>query len=216
MSFVTISRNRDFVQSVLARDVAEIAAQEAEIQRRVKQDVAKLREAAAAEARDEAQAAARAALQAQQEKLATAIESLEQAAAQLAAPLARKEQDLAALVLEMALLLARHIAGGESGNASTELAGLVRHLLQEAAAERGPRQTLRLRLNAADLSVLQGKLSEDGLTLTADDAITPGGAMLELLTEDGDKLDKTEWDASLEGRFAALRTALALPGKDPA
>ena len=34
MSFVTVSRNRNFVQAVLAPDAAAIAAQEAEIQRR--------------------------------------------------------------------------------------------------------------------------------------------------------------------------------------
>ncbi len=116
----------------------------------------------------------------------------------------------------MAFLLARHIAGGESGNAKTELAGLVKDLLQEAAAERGPRQSLRLRLNPSDISTLKGKLPEESAALVADDAIAPGGALVELLTEDGDRLDKAEWDASLESRFATIRAALALPGKDPA
>jgi flagellar assembly protein FliH len=216
MSFVTVSRNRNFVQAVLAPDAAAIAAQEAEIQRRVKQEVAKLRDSAMAEAKATGEEATRAALVPQQEKLAQTLAVLEQAIAQLAAPLAQKEQDLAKLVLEMAFLLARHIAGGESGDAKTELASLVKNLLQEAAAERGPRQSLRLRLNPSDISLLKGRLPEESAALVADDAIAPGGALVELLTEDGDRLDKAEWDAGLESRFATIRAALSLPGKDPA
>ncbi len=216
MSFVTISRGRNFVQTVLAKDAAEIAAQEAEIQRRVKQEVAKLRDSAAAEAREAGEEAARAAMAPQQERLRQALAILEQASAQLTAPLARKEHDLAELVLDMAFLLARHIAGGESGEARHELAGLVKTLLEEAAAERGPRQTLRLRLNSSDMPALKGKLPEAELDLVADDSIAPGGAMVELLPEEGSRLDKAEWDATLESRFTAIRSALALPGKDTA
>ena len=50
----------------------------------------------------------------------------------------------------------------------------------------------------------------------ADESITPGGALLELTAEDGDKLDKTEWDARLESRFTALRESLALPNDNAA
>ncbi len=216
MSFVTASRNRAFVQTVLVPDVAESAARDAEIQRRVKLEVTKLRDAALAEAREAGEAAARAAAAPQQEKLARLLAVMEQGVAQLAAPLALKEQDLAALVLDMAFQLARHIAGGESGNARAELAGLVKTLLKEAAAERGPRQTMRLHLHPSDIPALKEKLSGEALALVADDSITPGGALLELLTEDGDRLDKTEWDARLESRFTALRAGLALPDENAA
>jgi flagellar biosynthesis/type III secretory pathway protein FliH len=218
MSFVTVSRNRakNFVQTVLARDAAEIAAQEAEIQRRVKQEVAKLRDAALAEAKTEGEEAIRAEMAPQQEKLIQALAVLENSIAQLAAPLAHKEEELAGLVLDMAFLLARHIAGGESGNAKAELARLVKTLLQEAAKERGPRQSMRLHLNPSDLSTLKGQLAEETLALVPDDSIAQGGALLELLTEEGDRLDKAEWDAKLENRFTTIHAALALPGKDTA
>ena len=184
MSFVTISRNRNFVQAVLAPDTVE--------------------------------AAARAAMAPQREKLVRTLAILEQAAAQLAAPLALAEQDLAELVLDMGFQLARHIAGGESGNARTELARLVKTLLKEAAAERGPRQTMRLHVHPSDIPALQEKLPGEALALVPDDSITPGGALLELVAEDGDRLDKTEWDARLESRFTALRESLALPGETAA
>ncbi|MDE2319918.1 MAG: hypothetical protein KGK02_09505 [Rhodospirillales bacterium] len=216
MSFITTSRNRNFVQTVLAPDTAEIAAREAEIQRRVKLEVAKLRDAAFAEAKDAGEAAARAAMAPQQEKLGRILAILEQAAAQLVVPLALAEQDLAELVLDMGFQLARHIAGGESGNARAELAELVKALLKEAAAERGPRQTMRLHLHPSDIPALRDKLPEAALALVPDDSITPGGALLELLAEDGDRLDKAEWDARLESRFTALRAGLGLPGETAA
>lgn len=216
MSFVTASRNRHFVQTVLAPDTADIAARDAEIQRRVKQEIAKIRDAAMSEAKEAGEAAALAAMAPQREKLARMLSVMEQGAAQFAAPLALKEQDLAELVLDMALQLARHIAGGESGNARAELAGLVKNLLKEAAAECGPRQTIRLHLHPSDIPGLSEQLPGGALALVADESITPGGALLELTAEDGDKLDKTEWDARLESRFTALRESLALPGETAA
>ena len=213
MSFVTSSRNRNFVQTVLAPDTAEIAARDAEIQRRVKQEVAKLRDTTMAEAKEAGEAAARAAMAPQHEKLARMLSLMEQGVDQFVAPLALKEQDLTELVLDMAFQLARHIAGGESGNARAELAGLVKCLLKEAAAERGPRQTMRLHLHPSDIPALREQLPGEALALVPDDSITPGGALLELVAEDGDRLDKTEWDARLESRFTALRESLALPGE---
>ncbi len=77
MSFVTISRNKTFVQNVLSQDAAEIAAQEAEIARRVRQEVAKLREAAEAEARTAGEAAIRSAMAPRAAALETAIAAVQ-------------------------------------------------------------------------------------------------------------------------------------------
>ncbi|MGE4481062.1 FliH/SctL family protein [Acidocella sp.] len=216
MSFVTVSRQKSFVQTVLTPDTAEIAEREAEIQRRVKQEISKLRETTMAEAQKAGEAVALAAMLPKETRLAQTVAALEQASAQLAAPLAQKEQDLAGLVLEMAFLLARHIAGGESGDARQELAALITPLLQEAATERGARQSIKLRLHPSDVPALESRLNLENILLTADDTIAPGGAMIELLTQNGDPLDRTLWDATLSNRLAALRAALALPGKEAA
>lgn len=217
MSFVTVSRsrNKNFVQSVLAQDAAEIAAQEAEIQRRVRQEIAKLRETVTEEAKAAAEAFAQAEMMPKLIELNQALAAIAQAQAQLEAPLAQKEEDLAGLVLEMAFLLAKVIAGGESGLAREELGRLVASLLQEAAMERGPQQSIRLRLNPADAAALEGKMPE-GPELVADAAITPGGAIVELLNEGADHLERTEWDATIEERLALIRGALSLPGNKPA
>ena len=213
MSFVVPSRARKaaFIQTVLAQETADRAAQEAELQRRVKQEIAKLRESAMAEAKAAGLAQAQAALEAERAQLAQALAALRQAGAQLRAPLAQKEQELAGLVLEMGFLLARHIAGGESGQARAELGGLVESLLREAAAGMAPGQNLRLRLNPLDVDGLASHPEAAGLELVADASITPGGALAELLGEDGSAA--AQWDARLEQRFAALRAALALPGE---
>jgi flagellar assembly protein FliH len=214
MSFVTISRHKAFVQTVLSQDAAGIAAQEAEIARRVRQEVAKLREQAEAEARAAGEAAARAALAPREAVLASAITALGEAARQLAAPLAQKERDLAELAVELAFLLARHISlGAETSQAG--LHGFVTKLLDEAAAERGARQILRLRLNPADQLQLDGKFAPDAAELIADDKIAQGGACIEILTPDGDPVDRIEWDATLHGRLETIRAALSLPKEGP-
>jgi len=209
MSFITISRNKAFVQNVLSQDAAEIAAQEAEIARRVRQEVAKLREAAEMEARAAGEAASRAAMAPRTAALETAIAAVQEAAAQLVAPLAQKERDLAELSVELAYLLARHISLGNDASQGG-LHGLVTKLLGEATAERGARQMLRLRLNPADLLQLDGKIPPESAQLVADDNIAPGGACVEIVTPDGDPVDKVEWDATLHGRLETIRAALGL------
>ena len=209
MSFVTISRNKAFVQSVLSQDAAEIAAQEAEMARRVRQEVGKLREAAEAEGWAAGEVSLRTAMAPRAAALETAIAALREAAAQLAAPLAQKERDLAELSVELAFLLARHISlGADAGQGG--LHALVTKLLDEAAAERGARQMLRLRLNPADQLQLDGKIPPDSAELVADDKIAPGGAMVEIVTPDGDPVDRIEWDATLHGRLETIRAALGL------
>lgn len=217
MSFVTVSsiRNKAFVQTVLAQDTATIAAQEAEIARRVRQEVAKLREKAEAEGRTAGEAAMRAEMEPLQEALASAVGVLHEASAQLAAPLAQKERDLAGLVIELAFLLAGHIAGVDLSGGNAGLEALVTKLLDEAAAERGPRQNVQLRLNPADHAQLASKISAETAQLIADQNIAPGGAMVEIISPQGDPLDKIEWDATLKGRTEAIRTALGLSGAGP-
>lgn len=209
MSFVTISRNKSFVQNVLSQDAAEIAAREAEIARRVRQEINKLRAAAETEARAAAEGASRAAMAPREAALDSAATALREAAAQLTAPLAQKERDLAELAVELAYLLARHISlGADAGQDS--LHTLVATLLDEAAAERGARQMVRLRLNPADQLQLEGKIPPETALLVADEKITPGGAMVEIVTPDGDPVDKIEWDATLHGRLETIRAGLGL------
>jgi flagellar assembly protein FliH len=214
MSFVTISRNKAFVQNVLSQDAADIAAQEADIARRVRQEVGKLREAAEAEGRAAGEGAARTLMAPRAAALETAITALAEAAGQLTAPLAQKERDLAELSVELAFLLARHISLGAEAS-SAGLHGLVTKLLDEAASERGARQVLRLRLNPADQLQLDGKFPPETAQLVADDKITPGGAVVEIITPDGDPVDKIEWDATMQGRLETIRAALGLhkPGQ---
>jgi hypothetical protein len=102
--------------------------------------------------------------------------------------------------------------GGEAG----ALHGLVDKLLDEAAAERGARQSVRLRLNPADHLQLEGRIGPEAASLIADDKIAQGGAVVEIVTQDGDPVDKVEWDATLHGRLETIRVALGLPdtGRD--
>lgn len=211
MSFVTVSRQRAFVDAVLSLSAAESAEREAEITRRVRQEVAKLRDKTEAEARAQGEEAARATMAPAQAAMEAAASAFLQASAQLAAPLAQKEHDLAELVTELAFLLARHIIGAEVRGNPASLLNLVTELLAEAAAERGPRQTLILRVNPADQPHLAAHIPPEAASLLADASIAQGGALVEIITQDGDPIDKIEWDATLRGRLDTMRQALALP-----
>jgi flagellar biosynthesis/type III secretory pathway protein FliH len=213
MSFVTVARSRGkaFVQAVLSQDAAAIAAQEAEIARRVRLEVGRLREKAEAEGRAQGEAEARAAMAPDAAALQSAATALSDAWGQLATPLAGKEHELAELVTELSFLLARHITGIDSATNPASLQNLVTRLIAEAATERGPRQTLLLRLNPADHTHLATVIPQETANLLADETIAQGGARIEIITPEGDPIDKIEWDATLSGRFDAIRTALGLP-----
>lgn len=211
MSFVTRGRGKTFVEAVLSQDAATIAAQEADITRRVRQEVSRLRDKAEAEGRAKGEAEARAAMAPQLAALQSALAALNDAWGQLVAPLAAKEHDLAELVTELSFVLARHITGVDSTTNPAALQSLVTRLIAEAAAERGPRQTLLLRLNPADHAHLSTVIPRETANLLADDAITQGGARIEIVTPEGDPIDKIEWDATLDGRLDTIRTSLSLP-----
>jgi len=211
MSFVTRGRGKTFVEAVLSQDAATIAAQEADITRRVRQEVARLRDKAEAEGRAKGEAEARAAMAPEAAALQSALAALNAAWAQLAAPLADKEHDLAELVTELSFVLARHITGVDSATNPAALQNLVTRLIAEAATERGPRQTLLLRLNPADHTHLSTVIPRETANLLADEAIAQGGARIEIITPEGDPIDKIEWDATLDGRLDTIRTSLSLP-----
>jgi flagellar biosynthesis/type III secretory pathway protein FliH len=215
MSFVTRGRGKAFVQAVLSQDAATIAAQDAEIARRVRQEVSRLREKAEADGRAQGEQAGRAALAPDAAAMQSAATALNDAWAQLAAPLAGKEHDLAQLVTELSFLLARHITGVEAATNPASLQSLVTRLIAEAATERGPRQTLLLRLNPADHAQIAAVIPTETANLLADESIAQGGARIEIIAPEGDPIDKIEWDATLTGRFEAIRTALGLSPTEP-
>jgi len=57
---------------------------------------------------------------------------------------------------------------------------------------------------------LEGRIAPEAAQLIADDKIAPGGARVEIITPDGDPVDKIEWDATMHGRLETIRTALGL------
>lgn len=186
------------------------ATQEAEIERRVAHELARLREQTMIEAKADAQAQMQASLTAHSTQLAQTMSALNQALIQLNAPLGEKEQALAELVLDMAFQLARHIAGGETGHAREDLFTLVSGLLHEASAARTSSQIIRIYLHPSDIDTLETQDLACDAELKTDAGLTPGGAVIELVNQGPDPLDKTVWDAKLESRIKTVRNALAL------
>jgi flagellar assembly protein FliH len=184
------------------------------VERRVSEEIVRLRAAAEAEGRAAGEQAGHAAARAETASLAQpAIKALQEAWNQLDAPLRQREQDVAALVTDLAFQLARHIVGVEVATNAEGLRALVTQLLQEAAAERTSQQRIVVRLNPADHAVLEKLLVLEDGKLTPDRAISRGGAMVELSAPEGDPLNRIEWDARLEPRIAAMRTDLGLRDK---
>jgi flagellar assembly protein FliH len=194
-------------------EAAAEAGRRAEIETAVATEVARRRAAAEEAGRREGEASARLLLAAQEAAVAAAAVALQAACRQLAAPLAGREAELAELVMDMGLELARHVVGVAVTADQSGLRALVEKLLLEAAAERGPRQSVVVRVNPADHAQIDAKLLGEGVHLLADAAVTCGGAKVEIVAPDGDPLEKTEWDATIESRIAALREALRLDGE---
>ncbi len=210
MSFVTISQaGAAFVDAVLNHDQAALAAQEAELARRVRQEVGKLRAEAEAQGRQAGLEAARLTARAEQAALEQAKAALGEAAAQLAAPLAQKEQALADLAVELGFTLARHIIGVEVAANPAGLRALVTKLLGEAAAERTAGQAVTVRVNPADAAHLAGLVPETLGALRTDQAVAAGGALVELAA--ADEAPAMLWDGTLPTRLNAAREALGLP-----
>jgi flagellar biosynthesis/type III secretory pathway protein FliH len=210
MSFVTVTAKKAFVEAVLEEQAQVRAAQAAEVERRVAAEIARLRDAAEARGRAEGHEAREAELAETAAALDAAVAAVRDMAGQLAAPLARKEQEVGDLVMELAFLLARHMLGGAPGDKKS-LQRLLTKMLAEASQERGPRQNILVRVNPVDHARLAGAFEGADVNLLADGAITAGGAKLEIFAADGDPLDQVEWDATIEGRAAAMRAALMLP-----
>jgi flagellar assembly protein FliH len=212
MSFVIANRERgkNFVQAVLANEAAALAEKEAEINRRVRQEITKLRAAAEAEGHKAGYEAGLAAMEPEREAMTQAIRALREAYTQLATPLAEKQTDLAELVTDLSFTLATHIIGVEATSNPHALQTLLDKLLAEAAAERTPKQSLLVRLNPSDHVRIAPNLHIENTHLLPDAAISPGGAIAELFNPAGDPLDKIEWNATVEGRISAVRSALGL------
>jgi flagellar assembly protein FliH len=187
------------------------------VERRVSEEIARLRAAAEAEGQATGEQAGHAAAHAETASLAQpAIKALQEAWTQLGAPLRQRELDVAALVTDLAFQLARHIVGVEVATNAEGLRALVTQLLQEAASERTSHQKIVVRLHPADHAVLETLLVLEDGRLIPDPAISRGGAMVELVAPEGDPLNRIEWDASLEARIAAVRTGLGLhDGAEP-
>ncbi len=213
MTFVT---TRKLPAALVETGVTPDAAAE-EVERRVGAEIALLRAAAEAEGRAVGEAAGHEAARAETaSRAAPAIGALRAVLEQLDAPLRTREQEVAALVTDLAFELARHIVGVEVKADAASLRQLVERLLQEAAAERTPRQRIVVRLNPADHAVLEPLVQLEHGALRADPGLSRGGAMVELIAPEGDPLDRIEWDASLEARLAAMRAALGLREEDGA
>ncbi len=183
---------------------------EEEIARRVRDEVNRIRAKVEAEAQLRGEADGRAKLVPEHTALASALMVLKETAGQLAAPLAGKEADLADLVTELAFILARHVIGVEVSVRPESLHALVSKVIAEAAAEKGPRQCLILRLNPDDYHYLRPLIAEETATLEASDTIARGGAVVEIVTPEGDPVNKVEWDATIRSRMETVREALTL------
>jgi flagellar biosynthesis/type III secretory pathway protein FliH len=183
---------------------------EAEVTRRVQQEVSRIRAQVEVDAKVRGEAQGRALLAPELASLQSAVIALKSAAAQLAHPLAEKERELADLVTEMGFLLARHIIGREVSLNPASLVAMVRKLVEEATEEKTPRQKLILKVNPSDYEHILKDLGDEALEIKADQAVEKGGALVEVISNDDDPDNKIEWDATLKSRMENMRDALLI------
>ena len=183
---------------------------EAEFNRRVQQEVNRLRAQAEVDGRTKGEAEGRALLAPELAAMQSAVSVLTGAAGQLAHPLAEKERELADLVTEMGFLLARHIIGREVSLNPASLVAMVRKLVEEATEEKRPRQKLILKVSPTDYQHIFKDLGTEDVEIRQDATVTKGGALVEVVSSDDDPINIIEWDATLKSRMENMRTALLL------
>ncbi len=219
MSFIIVSKHAksNAAEPEPVRDEAAAVEREEEIAALVQREITKLRTRAEMDGREAGLAEGR---KAGEDETKSALQSaalaLRDAWAQLDAPLAKKEQDLAELVTDLAFELARHIIGSEVTASAAGLKKLVVELVQEAAAERRPGQSILVRLNPADHAAIISVADIENVNLFADPKISRGGALLEIFAPGAEASDKITWDATIEARIETIKAALALNKAPPA
>lgn len=224
MSFVLIRNDPEPVTAAMSEAAAAVAAAEMQataqlVADRVAERVAALRGSAETEGRAAGEAVARAAAEVarlgQQHVVATAISAFSAAATELVAPLAQKELELAGLITELAFILARHVVRLEVALRPDSLRALVATLLDEAVRDRHSGQSIIVRLNPQDHAVIAPQFDLPQVHLLADGQIERGGTLVELLTSNGDPIDKVEWDAQIGSRLETMRAALLGEDDEP-
>lgn len=156
-------------------------------------DPSELVEEARATAEQEGLAIAQAKVEAVVERYFDGIQRLLDVATRAARP---RGED----VVELAMVLARELAGRELSVDRERLAGVIDEALRGVEAR--PEVTIRLsRGDCAYLRRRRPELEADGVTLVCDETIGPGGCQIET----------REWvrDLTIEARLAAVRDALA-------
>ncbi|WP_459696813.1 FliH/SctL family protein [Acidisoma sp. C75] len=152
---------------------------------------------------------------AQETQMEQAMRTIGAIQAELAAPLAQKERALADLVVDLGFRLARHLLLQEVSLSQASVQAVVERVLQQAVHERTHEQSIVVHAHPSDEAALAHLCQADRITLLADEAVQRGGARIELVTTDGDPINKVEWDAEIGSRLEELRQALSGAAAEP-
>lgn len=151
-----------------------------------------------------------AAEQALKEHMAWEKAEIEVILSALMQPLKTLKNDIAESVIEGAQSLADLMVACHIQADTDALNAVLSEILSEAAEMGGPGQKLLIRVSPDSRETIGALADEYGAELVADETLNAGDCRVTLAKDNGDPVNKIEWDATLRARWNAIRKALGL------
>lgn len=148
-------------------------------------------------------------------QLVDARANLEAATKALAEPWKAMRGDIADAIVESAVHLARAMVGQLPDMDPVLMQRIVEEILDEASGMGGGGHAVRFRVHPANQPNVTHWTAACGAEVAADDRLGRADVLAEWVGKDGDPMNRIDWDASLEGRWRAIRRALGLAQQEP-
>jgi flagellar biosynthesis/type III secretory pathway protein FliH len=210
MSYVRSLKRRGFIEAVVRHDHADMAEREADLERRVKLEVGRLREMAFAEGWASGETAAKASYLERKSEVARLQAILEKVIAEFSRPLQVLRDDIADFITECSSDIARHVVscGLEREVSLRQVVGEILNEIDESDVKRIG--VTEIRVNPDDVAFLGGIVGDQSVKVIGDNVILPGGVLVEIIPMDGDSRNRVGWDALIETKFELFRQALGI------
>ncbi|WP_298285840.1 FliH/SctL family protein [Acidocella sp.] len=212
MAFVRKANKSEVLNVVLEANDALAADNEIEIDRRVKAELERLRQAAYGDGYTAGERAAKLEGQAYKQRLADIEEALGRAVDEIAAPLKNFEEGFEDIVLQSAFKIVEIC--GLSGVSVAENGRRVLKRIFAEISEFSFAKTVEVRLNPEDLAILAAEGGGHKVDYIGDEGVVKGGVSVEIFGLSGDQFQNVGWDGTIQAKLSLIRDGLDIFGKE--
>jgi flagellar biosynthesis/type III secretory pathway protein FliH len=211
MAFVRKSDRSDLLKTVVEAKDALSADNTAEIDRRVKAEVEKLRNAGYADGYAAGQEAAKLEIEAYRNRLANVEEALVSAVDELTAPIKSFEDVIEDIILKCAFRIVElcSLSGGSFQESGARVLEYIWHEVSGFSFAK----RVEIRLNPEDLAILAAEPRDANVHYIGDKTVLRGGVVVEVFGQSNDPFQNIGWDASIQAKLALIRDGLGVLAK---